>query len=478
MSKKTPLNRSNQKIVGVDLDYTLVNTNTTYNFILYALWSKKKFLRLFHYLILEFINRLSLNFLLKGNIKHHYISLLRGFKKSEIDFLAGEYVSKKLPKVLNFEMLELVLAAKKKKISTVLVSSSLEPLCKVISEQVGIDYFIGSELKYYNGKTFSGELIKDIQGNKLARINEMFKRNNLDLNGLEYYSDNFEDIVLDGRIGKFFGVYSEDSIRLHWVQVGVSSFKVTPSLPKPIWLFYVPSAYYFYSRYPLRELVYTHLPFFLVFLAFFSGYESVNKILLYWFMYISIYEIGYLLNDCVGNDNESSSRVPMSFCSNVPYFILSRITFFIFSSIILQLQSNVFYFGVANIALISIFLIHNSIPKQKRLITYPFLKTSHLLVPLIPLIGAQNLALVTLTIVVFYTVWESLYYYRKIYGKGDWNSNFRLKSVSLPKILSLLAFVLLGHFYGVPSKFYLLAFVLSIREFLQLIKFAVSKNVK
>jgi hypothetical protein len=126
-----------------------------------------------------------------------------------------------------------------------------------------------------------------------------------------------------------------------------------------------------------------------------------------------------------------------------------------------------YLFLISNFLILVIFLIVNNLKQQNRKFLYPFLASSHLVLP--PLVFNPH-PIYLVPIGLFNFIWHFIYVFEKFIVKP----NLKIILISLPKI-SLL-FLLTAFSYLKPdlinSKVLLLSFLLCVFDFLYLLKFS------
>lgn len=461
-----------RKVAIFDLDFTLVNADSTTAFTLYFLKRERRLGRL---LLLSLFNFLYLTGFMPPNLKMRHrqlcLSFLKGEKRDDLERCSREFVTEKLPAWVNSDILHRYKDLKNQ-FYTVLVSGSLELVVKCAAERFHFDDYYGSTMKFSREGIFSGELEEDLLYGKSMAVDRLFRKlGGLDLNGSYYFSDNLEDVALMKYFGNPVGVVSRQTEERFWAIRKIKTLFIRPALVWNKALFFIPGSYYLYiCRKNMQIVLLYHVGFLLLALFVLLGRPVYASDLVYLFLafwgYISLYEIGYLWNDCFSTRTEKSPtlRVDESLCGAMPFLAAARITVFsaiaLFFAYALPRQPLLFYLlGIAGIALI--FSIHNYISPHLRFVTYPPLAASHLVVPL--LVFPLNFVLVFLAILLFYlpaTVVHGIV--KRGENFTDFTRSFRIKAFIIPKCVGLLAVSALSYFSFVPSEFLVMAAWLSI----------------
>ncbi len=431
-----------KKIVIFDLDGTFVNANSTYDFIKFVFKTKKRIDILFYFFILELCQKVAILPLLKIDIRGKFINKLKGFKKGELQKLAEKFVDSRLLKCINQDILNKFNELKSQGFLTILLSSTIDIVGKVFAKKMNFDGDYESILAFDNNDICLGCFKKDLLGQKEIILNEIEKAfGAVDFKNSYCFSDNFEDINLLKIIGNSFGVVNSRELKNRWLDLGIQTIRVAPTFSGNIKTLYLPFFYYKYSR----------LNYLSAFFYFFFDYLLLPLLILFWSQgelflrnillfiiaflgYISIYEIGYLINDCVSvkNEKDPSLRADSRIKSELKNLIISRILFFIIALFLLFKFINIknviiYLLGILIVSLV--FIIHNFSKKfSVRYITFPLLRLSHFLIPL--LIFDINFSVVIFTYFLFYFLYDEISYLNRDRYKHS-NKIFILKFINI-----------------------------------------------
>jgi len=431
------------KIAIFDLDGTFVNANSTYDFIKFVFKQKKRIDILFYFFFLELCQKAGILALLKIDIREKFINKLKGFKREEIQNLAENFVDSYLIKCINQDILNKFNELKNQKFLTILLSSTIDIVGKIFAKKMNFNGDYESILAFDNNNDIClGYLKKDLLGKKEVILNEIEKSfGAIDLKNSYCFSDNFEDINLLKKIGNSFGVINKQENKNKWLKQNIQTIYIAPAFGGNIKTLYLPFFYYKYSR----------LNFISSYFYFFFDYLLLPLLILFWIQnslflknillffvsfigYISIYEIGYLLNDCVSVKKETNPtlRADAKINSKLKELIIIRITFFILIIILLLNFINIknvliYLFGILLVSFI--FGIHNFSKIFKiRYITFPLLRFSHFIIPL--LIFDINFLIIFFVYFLFYFLYDEISYLNRNNIYWD-NKIFFLKFISI-----------------------------------------------
>lgn len=207
---------NNIKNVYFDICGTLYESNTTNDFIYYisdknifnSLMFKSKFIIILNLLILKLTGR--------NLLREFYYSKLSGISKEKLLKLAEKfYVDFLINKKIDFSH-HLFEKYKKQNTKIHLISATIDPVCFVIANELNIDHYYSSELKYDESEICLGGLKKDLAGIKSKMIDEK----NIDV----VITDNLSDIDLIKNSKKVY-IISKKSKYKKW-KVLLINFKV------------------------------------------------------------------------------------------------------------------------------------------------------------------------------------------------------------------------------------------------------------
>ena len=176
----------NKKILFVDIDNSLVNINTTFEFINMIVKNN---------LIKKIIFKFTKSFLFKilfklqifDSVVINYL-LINKLDKNYLDDQAKILVSKLLKKKrFNKKCLKIIENKKKQKYEIVILSYSLDLIAKIIKEELNFDKYYSNTLLFNDNKC-AGKLTKGFQ--KIDIINKYYNYNY----EINFITDNIEDI--------------------------------------------------------------------------------------------------------------------------------------------------------------------------------------------------------------------------------------------------------------------------------------------
>lgn len=182
----------------------------------------------------------------------------------------------------------------------------------------------------------------------------------------------------------------------------------------------------------------------------FSLLNAFFNFFFYYFAFISIYEIGYYINDTISIKNEKNPTIRFkSYNSNLPIliFIFIRLSFFIMITLHLNIENN-YSWWFFYIFLIIIFLMHNFFREvQYKLISFQMLAFLRFVAPFFLLIDFYLLFLIGNIISLTYIPYRTIGYLnqKKINQKIKRNLKFKFLIFSIP-ILFFIILILLDKF--------------------------------
>lgn len=125
--------------------------------------------------------------------------------------------------------------------------------------------------------------------------------------------------------------------------------------------------------------------------------DTINKVLIHWALVHLVYECGYILNDYTAVDSKSNWRnLPNLTYKQLALILASKITVITLFSLF---ELNLIWFFLA-IAIIFLYILHNSLSKPKRIITFILLR----LVKFSPFFLLEDLVLVRGIMIYFLSV--------------------------------------------------------------------------
>jgi len=466
-----------KNIAIFDLDYTLVYANSTYDFIFYYLQSRKRVFRLSYALIVLFFDQIGILSIFGIETRVVLFKMLRGENKEDILNTSKNYISKRLLQLQNDQVVRELNRLKKLDFLILIVSGSLDFIVSEVSKYYGVKYSVGTKLCFKNNLCY-GTIESDSLYKKEREIERIISKKDIisDNQKVYFYSDNKSDInLLKKYRNNSRAIAYESGEVAYWKSENIKTLTITsrPNLRG----FYIPSTYYFFSRYPLKELFYVHIPFFLLTILYFDllSLKDLFCLLVSWLGYISLYEIGYLQNDCKSIKFEgvlATGRANIGICKGITKYVHIRYFYFLLSVFLLYyftpIHDLAMYIAL-NILTLFVFRLHNILKKKYRIFTYLILKPSHLIIPLSIYAIPQNI--IFFPILVFFLPFEFVYYYLKNKGKTISIKSDRLKYISIPRVIILLFFYLLISQFGFTTIYvFLLGITLSTRDILSLLR--------
>jgi HAD superfamily hydrolase (TIGR01490 family) len=437
-----------------DLDFTYVNQNSFFDFVQYYLFQQKRFGRLFRYWLFVFFEKFGLSFLYKSSKRALCLSLLVGATAAEIRTIAKRYALERLTRYINDDLAAKFQIHRAAGDKTILISASISEIVEEFGEYIGFDYAVGSRLQFDQGGKFNGELQLDLLGNKRGYIYTWLTEQQLDVDfdRSSIYLDDQPDLDFLQLVNDPHAVVTDPLQEEFWVQHNIPVLYIRPKFSWDRRLLYLPTAYYFYARYPAKELIFRYIPYFLFNYYWFSadqGSWGLVAVFFAWLGFMTLYEIGYLVNDCLAaaRETKGSLRIDRQTCLWLPRYRGVKIATFV---LIVGILAAMLPFRQLNLYLLAcfvtsgLFYFHNKIDRPYRIVTFPGMKILRLITPV--LIFPLDLSLVLIGALIFYLPTELFYYWRKITGKGDWSKSLRFE-LALVKF-TVWIFVLFFYYFG------------------------------
>lgn len=345
------------------------------------------------------------------------------------------------------------------------MSASIDLPILSLAKKINIDSVYASKLSYANG-ICTGLISNDFLHSKNQLIEKLKRKNNK----IFFYSDNHEDIeIFKEKNIKSFIIYHDKKELFYWSTklnkmvsrinfIFYKKHRLGDNLNKPFfskrYLFlYIPSFYYFLTRPAfLSVLLKEIVPLFFLIVFIFGNHLDVLKIVIVYFVFFSLYDIGSFYNDNYASKNEINPtiRLDKKIKINFPLFVLVRIFFFVLIYFIFKNNYGINLFVFSLISLI-LLLIHSLVKEKNRWITFILLVLNRSLVPVISLFSGNFFIFIFF---IFVHLWRCFYYLAKVFSFRD------LPKLFLYYLLTSFLFVsLFGYKFGVLGLilcFYLL----------------------
>jgi phosphoserine phosphatase len=414
MLEKNNKNLNSKNCLSIyDLDNTLVKGNTLEDFVFF--YKKFKIKNKILYYFVFFFLKIRLYFIskiLRTSKSSLLIKQLNGEHRSEIIDVGRAFVKSNI--VFN----EKILDELKKDISNsnlvYIISGTIKEILDPILSLLNIDGY-SSELLYLND-VCQGKFCSDLRANKELKVKEiLFERRSIDLSKSKFITDNIEDQSVASKFGTIFAIVLNNKNKKFWKNYTENIFDFTPKITLNNFHYFIPGFYYFKERTNLFTL-FERLFFILFVLYITNKLDFLPFSLLLWISFITMYEIGYIDNDffAVRKEKNPSIRLSKDVSSFQVYkFISIRIFYFLILISICIYFFN-FSFFITNIFLIIgvlfIFIIHNRLPQEKRILSYSILKLSHFYIPLFAVIDLFDLLV---PLILFYLPYHLFNYLKK-----------------------------------------------------------------
>lgn len=193
----------------------------------------------------------------------------------------------------------------------------------------------------------------------------------------------------------------------------------------------------------------------IIFLVLFKPFylDALTLFLFYYLAFISVYEIGYFINDTISTkyENKPNKRLDnkKSFLF-IFFFIIIRLIFFILISFYLDLEHN-YIWWFFYIFLILIFTLHNLLREiYYRIATFQILAFLRFIAPFFFILDFNYLLIICNIVALTYVPYRTLSYmsHRKIsYRYISRNYLFRLLIFVLPTIFFIMILILKNNYH-------------------------------
>ena len=161
------------RVVLIDIDGTLFNSNSTFDFLdslPHGKWYE--FYRKVGASIFgRIVNKLAIILFSKDIIRMIGINCLKGYSQKKLLTLGEEFYDNFLLQRKNSEVFNMLDEEKKNDSKIILASATLDFLSEIIKKRVMADYAIATELKYKKGCCV-GKILKDRLGRKMEALVE------------------------------------------------------------------------------------------------------------------------------------------------------------------------------------------------------------------------------------------------------------------------------------------------------------------
>jgi len=467
------------KIAIFDLDFTLINSNSTFDFIYFYIKSKKSYKKLIKALFFLFFEKLGvLTEHFHRKKKPLFLGFLSGEQSSEINRMAEKYFLDRGKKILNRDLLAEIRKLKESGFLMVLASSSLNPVVEVFARKLNFDDFFASTLR------FEGSICRGTMGDILGKKENLFdylqeKGIDIDFELSYFFSDNKEDMKIFEKIKNSFAVVSDPVVAKFWEARGIKTFHINPVTSINRNIFFLPLSYYWISRASkgVRHMLVHYIGFPILVLILFGNGISVFNISLFFLAYCSytsLYEIGYFVNDTVAikKERRPNLREGALELGDFKYFVIARIFFFLLSCLLLVfLEINIFTFIVGTAIFLIVFSFHNKLTGKIKLLTFSILKLSHYVTPL--LIFSPSIYFPAIILFFVLQLPEEILFYGKRKYKEENPTLREVKNIVIFPTFIILLFLfiaLLFGFYNFIYGFFFVALYIFIYKFISYLR--------
>lgn len=436
-----------KKVAVFDLDYCLLNGDATYEFVRRIIWSTPFSWRgwaIFYALQIWGVLGGMPRFLHK-NKRTIYISLLRGAKREFLEKQAQLLVCQRLSTRINSEPLAKLRYYQNRGYIIILVSASPDIIVDAVGSNLKANAMLSSQLVFDVDGKCQGR-IEDITGLKAEILNRKFP----DINYSDSFciSDNVEDLPLLISFGERLAVvsYRDPQKEKFWRRENIPTVFVTATM-QGLAKYFVPLMYYFTNRVSPRAFLHLFVGFPILALWLWSGidFQKVGLLGISSVGLLSLYEAGYLINDCwsIKRESRPTLRVPSGINQYLTWLVLVRLSFSAAAVFLLVLLNtpNVSRYAIGLAGLAVAFFIHNIQDSNLRLLTFPVLGLARMVVPL--LIFDLPFMAIGFTVLICYSIDSWLFYFYKRHREEELTSETMTKIWNIPKFLILLTLTII-----------------------------------
>ncbi|RDY22919.1 HAD-IB family hydrolase [Romboutsia maritimum] len=201
--------RKIKEVVLLDVDYTVINTDSMIDFFVYSLKTKTlKTIIKIPYIIVVFVMYL-LKFATLNKAKEAVFSTIIYFKEDELE----EFFNKCIKKKINESMMNIIEDAQKKGKIIIMVTASPSAYMKYFKKYKYADEVLGTELEFENSRYKNKILGNNCKGlEKTFRIEKLLEHLDIEINfDKSYaYSDSISDMPMFSLVANAYLVQKKD----------------------------------------------------------------------------------------------------------------------------------------------------------------------------------------------------------------------------------------------------------------------------
>lgn len=405
-----------------DLDYTLVNMNSFYEFISYYLLRKRCISwKIFLLIAYKVVDGLGLPLFSKPK-RNRYALLLRGEDCNALAEMGQRFARTRMFSALNVSIRGEVDRLRQAGYRCIVVSSSIDFIVSPFARILGCEAVSSQLATDVNGKC-AGSYAADVYGQKHTVVAAMLNELDAESVGACYaYSDNKEDEELLRSVGNGYAVVTSGIRKRYWQARGIRAIEIIPSPRMNLRWLLMPLMYYFRFRTDVTKAALYQVGAPLLVMIATGGQVSplgVGALLLAICAYIALYEIGYFTNDVYATRHEENPSLRIDVVKGeaiLTSFIAIRTVGVLLASLVLYylVGPRAIVFSVLNFFTLLVFILHNKLEQRKRYYTYAFLKLSHIIVP-VSIIDCDMLAVVLIAAFIYLPI-PLMRYVAKLYS--------------------------------------------------------------
>jgi len=193
------------KLILFDLDGTLFNGNSTYDFIKYVNSDNEEYIKFKQqYKYMRFYNKISFTIFKYDWYKKRSVSFLKGKSYLELEEFADKFYIDILDKNRIENILSLMKFYQSQDADIGIITATLDIIAKTVAKKLDIDYHYSTPLVYDKDSIATGKYERDLLHNKLSIYNDKIKPIYKEV---ILFSDNEQDTKLLNKVTVGFKIY-------------------------------------------------------------------------------------------------------------------------------------------------------------------------------------------------------------------------------------------------------------------------------
>ncbi len=194
-----------KELVLFDLDGTLFNGNSTYDFIKYVNRDNKEYLKFIQqYKYMRFYNKICFTLFGYDWYKKKSVRFLKNYTKEEIEDLADHFYLEVLSKNRIEYMIDLMEYHRQKGYKIAIITATLDVIASKVSKILKVDYIYSTPIIFDSQNIATGCYGKDLLHGKSDIFHTKIKNS---FDKILFFSDNKQDIQLLKEVTLGFKIY-------------------------------------------------------------------------------------------------------------------------------------------------------------------------------------------------------------------------------------------------------------------------------